>query len=147
MSASKKWVCTLSLALAGLLSLLLSLLGFFALTWGSLAQAIKSPPTLALLLPYVLAFPLFVLSVAVSKHASHVLWIMAPIPGLAMTWFSIHDPKQSAIYFPEFLAELACTVLPLLALAALVHCGTHFYEFTHDRKWVRWKKPNHEPAA
>jgi hypothetical protein len=147
MIASRKWLCGLSLFFGGLLSLLLSILGFSGLVWPGFAPTLPFPFTLALLLPYLLAFPLFVFAVAFSKRGSLVLWIVTPFPGLAPLVFLIHGQNGSAVNVLRLLARNASSVLPLLALAALVQFGTRFYEFTHDSKWVRWKKDNLEPAA
>jgi hypothetical protein len=147
MKTSRKFLCFSSLIAACLLSLLLSFLGLFGLTWGGTPQAIESPSILILFFPYLLAFPLFALAVAVSRLGSLALWIAVPLPGLAVFEGSVHDFKGGPLDLVKFLVLCCYPALPLLLLAALVQFGTHFYELTYDRRWVRWKEALHEPAA
>jgi hypothetical protein len=147
MTTSRKWLCFASVALGGLLSLLFSFLGLFGFTWGGIPESIESPSILFLFMPYLLAFPLFALAVAVSRLASLALWIAVPIPSVAMFQGNIHDFKGGPFDLVRFIGECSLPALPLLLLAALVKFGTHFYEVTYDRTWVRWKDGSHEPAS
>jgi len=147
MTNNRKWLCFGSLTVAGLLSLLLSFLGTFGLSWGGFPNDAHSAFLLVMFLPFLLAFPLFVLAVGVSNLAAFALWICVPF--LWITWFgtSVHDFKGGPLEFAKFLALCCCATLPLLILAALVQFGTHFYEFTYDRRWVRWKEASQESAS
>jgi hypothetical protein len=146
MTTSRKWLCFGSLTVAGLLSAFLSFLGAFGLSWGGFPRDGHSAFLLPLFIPFLVAFPLFLFALGVSKLASLALWICVPSSWLAVFETSVQDFKGGPLDFVKFLAECCYMALPLLLLAALVQFGTQFYEFTYDRQWVRWKEANHEPA-
>jgi hypothetical protein len=90
---------------------------------------------------------LFAFAVGVSRLASLALWIVVPLPWLSAFLAAALEFKGGPLEFVRFLGVCSGMALPLLLLAALVQFGTHFYEFTYDRHWVRWKEASHEPAA
>jgi hypothetical protein len=145
MTTSRKWLCFGALIVAGLLSLLLSFWGVFGLAWVGFPQTgvYDSAWELALFLPFVLAFPLLALAVGATKYATLALWIIAPLPSLTVLVGNVNGFKGGPSDLMKFLAECIFASVPLLILAALVHFGTHFYEFTRDSRWVRWKEPKH----
>jgi hypothetical protein len=149
MTTSGRWLCIGSLVAAGLLSLFLSLFGGFGLLWSGFPQKNHSSTLLALFLPCLLAFPLFVLAVGVSRLASLGLWITALINWLSIV--QLATPSANDTFLAFLKLPIVClfsrpTIL-LVFLASLTQLGTRFYELTHDQKWVRWKKDNLEPAA
>jgi len=146
MTTSRKWLCIGSLAVAGLLSLLLSCFGGFALLWAGFPEKDHSARLMAMFLPFLLAFPLFALAAAVSRLASVALWIAVPFPWLAVFELNTHDFRGDPLSFMKLLASSFHMALPLLIVAALVQFGTQFYELTHNSQWVRWKEATHEPA-
>lgn len=147
MTTSRKVLCVSSLIVAGLLSVFLSFLGAFGLVWGGFPKDGESALLLGIFLPLLFTFPLFALSVGVSKLASRALWVCVPFPWLAWFETSLHGFKGGPLDLAKSLAECSYMAWPLLFLAALVQFGTHFYEFTHDSRWVRWKEAKHELGA
>jgi len=144
MKTSSKCLCIGALNVGGLLSLLLSFLGLFGLAWGGFPQ--KSPPAslLGIFLPYLLALPLFAVTVAIWKRAWLFFWFLVPFPALTILASSVQDLKGTSIGLAKYLQGFSRLTCPLLILGALVQFGTHFYELRHDGQWVRWKEASHE---
>jgi hypothetical protein len=149
MKTSNKVLCFSSLAIAGVLSILLSFFGLFGLAWGGFPKSGYDAQAVELFLPLVLALPLFALAVGVTKYASLVLWIMVAISWIVMIRISMSNFHGGPLDFLTLLVVSLFRSFPmlLLLLAALVEFCTHFYEFTRDRSWVRWKGAEHQPAA
>jgi hypothetical protein len=147
MKTSKKWLCWSSLALGGLISLLLSFWGAFGMLWGGFPHKDQSNFGMLILLPNLLALPIFVLAVGVSKHALWALWVLAPIPWLAVISGAFHGFQPGPIGFLKSVIVCGYPSWYLFFLCGLVQFGTQFYELTHDSKWVRWKEASHGPAA
>jgi hypothetical protein len=149
MKTRKKVLCISSLVVAAVLSALLSFLGIFSLAWTGLPTNSQDAPVLGLFVPLVLAFPLFALSVAVTKYAPLVLWGMVAIPWIVIARLVLRDLRGGPLDFLTQMTLCRTDIIPiaLMILAALTQYGTHFYKFTHDRQWVRWKEAEHEYPA
>ena len=147
MTTSKKALCVVSLVVAGTLSIFLSFLGGFGLLWSGFPQKDHSFFVLAMFLPFFLALPLFILSACVSKTALYALWAAVPFPWIAVIEMSIPNLRPGPLGFFESMWACAYASVPLAILAALVQFGAHFYEFTCDSNWVRWKEVKHDLAA
>ncbi len=145
MKTRSKFLCLSSLAVAGSLSILLTLLGLFAFAWAGLPKNSFDAQALGLFLPLVFAFPFFALAVAVTRYASLALWIMAASAWIVMVRVSMRGFHGGPIDLLTVLVVSSFQAIPLLLLllAALVQLSTHFYEFTHDGRWVRWREGTH----
>jgi hypothetical protein len=144
MTTRRKWACWISLVTAGLLSSLLSFLGLFGLAWGGFPQQDHTAWMAAMFFPFVLALPLFVVAAGVSRLALYALWATAPCPWFAVIATSIHDFQHGTNSLLESVVLCAFLSVPLALLAALVQYGTHFYQITYDRHWVKWKVAAHD---
>jgi len=146
MATSRKWLCIGSLAAAGLLSIRLSRLGVLGLLWSGFPLKDHSATLLLFFFPCVLAFPFFALTVGVSRLASLGLWMMGPINLFSV--FQITKPHAQESFLANITIALVCLFtspsILLLIVASLTQFSAHFYEFTHDSGWVRWKKEKHE---
>jgi hypothetical protein len=140
MTTSKRWLCFSSIIVAGLFGLLLSFLGGFGLLWGGFPGKNHSALLLLMFFPYLLAFPLFALATGVTKTAIYALWLVIPLPWIAVIQISIPFPQTGLIGFLRSVATCAYISVPLFVFAALVQYGSHFYEFTHNGQWVKWKE-------
>jgi hypothetical protein len=130
--------------IAALFSLLLSFLGLFGLAWGGFPQKDHSATIMAMFFPFALAFPLFAFAVGVSRLALYAIWAATPFPWFAVVATSLHGFRPGLIGFLDGVVLCAYPSIPLALLAALIQFGTHFYEFTYDSHWVRWKVATHE---
>jgi len=144
-------MCVVSLIVAGTFSVLLAIFGgYLGFGWGGRLHLAPIALFLGVCLPSLLAFPLFVTAVGVTKRALPAIWILAPIPWIttiASAMSYSHGISWELLLLPIFALFMVPANLFLIIHAVLVQFGTQFYELTHDSKWVRWKKPNHEPAA
>ena len=75
--------------------------------------------------------------------------MIAAISWIALVWIVMRAFRGGPLDFLTALVVCRTEMIPvsLLLLGALVQFGTHFYEFTHDSQWVRWKEAKHEPEA
>jgi hypothetical protein len=125
MTISKKWFCISALIVAGLLSVLCSFLGLFALGWGGFGRGKGSVAMLGFVLPLLIAFPLFALSLGVTRFASLGLWCAAPYHWFWLIEVSSSPPSQGPLEFLKLLARcfVEPQVLLLLFVAVLVQFG------------------------
>lgn len=125
MSSSKRRLCISALVVAGLLSIFCSFLGLMGLAWGGLGRGKDTAAIPGFMLPLLLAFPLFVLSLGITRFASIGLWCAVPYHWLWLIEIGFQAPLNSPLEFLKLLAR--CFVEPevlfLLLLASLVQFG------------------------
>jgi hypothetical protein len=125
MSDSKRWLCISALIVAGLLSIFCGFLGLFALAWGGFGRDKDSAAILGYILPLLIALPLFVLSLGITRFASLGLWCAVPYHWFWLIEISSPPQSHSPLDFMKLLAR--CFVerqeLLLLSVAGLVQFG------------------------
>ena len=146
MTTSQKWLCLISLTVACLMSLGLSLAGAGAFLWGGLPHKNGVALWCTFLLPWLLAFPLFAIAAGISQRATLAIWLLAVLHFLAMTKISVPSAMTGPVPLLNLFWVSFHSTVPNLLLAALTQYGTQFYEFSHDSNWVRWKEAKHAPA-
>jgi hypothetical protein len=139
MKTSIKWLCVGSFVLAGLISFLFSAMLFQGIVFDSFPSFSARIASFGYFLPAILGFPLFLLTIKVSKRFRLVLWLMVAIEFVLEFYREFHVFKAGGPQYvslkEDFLEQT--TAIPLLIVAVLVQFGTHFYQPSIDKYIVR----------
>jgi hypothetical protein len=124
-----------ALTAAGLIALYFCFIGAFGVLWGGFGRGHEDLEILGFSLPFLLALPLFVLSLGITRFASLGLWLLIPYHWL---WLVIHFTGGGVSGPLEFartaiLCLIEPTEIPLILLAVLVQFGSQvFKQFSFD---------------
>jgi hypothetical protein len=135
MTNNQKLLCIGSLLGAGILSLIISFFGGFALLWAGIEEKPSPYIWLAFVIAPILAFPLFLLAVGVSRLASFALWVMVLMHWIAMTLLSFPFSGPMNVLRILIFCLFSKSMMSLIVLAALVTFGTHFYQLPLDKRF------------
>ena len=127
MTLTRKFLCIGALILAGSVALLVFFLGLMALAWSGFGRGKNSVSILCFFLPFLLALPLFVLSLGGTRLGSVGLWVLVPYHWFSLICGSFPNPAHSVLGFLKLLAICASErqLLLLVLLAALVQFGVN----------------------
>lgn len=135
MSTRTKWLRIGSLIFAGLLCLALSLFGGFGLLWSGFPGVHGTLGILLLFIPFVLMFPLFVLSLGITRLAPIAMWLLILVHWSALVYTALPSFTGGPLKFAELLALTLFegTTCSLMVAAASVLYGVRlFQEWSFD---------------
>ncbi|MGD0739672.1 MAG: hypothetical protein ABR957_08755 [Terracidiphilus sp.] len=139
-----------ALTVAGLLSLYLCFIGLVGLLWGGFGRGKDDAQMLGFFLPFLLALPLFVFSLGISRFASLGLWVLIPYHWF---WMVIHFGGEGSVGPLGFMKGLALllvapTEISIVLLAVLVQFGSQvFNQFSFDEYLYGRTRGKSEPEA
>jgi hypothetical protein len=138
---ARRGLAITALVIAGLLSLYFCFFGLFGLLWGGFAHGNNDLQMLGFLLPFLLALPLFVFSLGITRFASLGLWVLVPYHWFWLVSQFAGDEVKGPLDLARglFLCLFARTEISLILLAVLVQFGMQvfkqfrFDEFLYER--------------
>jgi hypothetical protein len=132
---ARRGLAITALTVAGLLALYFCFIGVFGVLWGGFGRSHEGLEVLGFSLPFLLALPLFVFSLGITRFASLGLWLLIPYHWF---WLVIHFTGGGVSGPLEFArTAILCLIEPteiaLILLAILVQFGMQaFNQFNFD---------------
>ncbi len=139
-----------ALTVAGLLSLYLCFLGLMGLAWSGFGRGNKDLEILGCFLPFLLALPLFVFSLGITRFATLGLWMLIPYHWY---WLVSHLTAEGVTGPFDLLRRIALALITpieiaFILLAVLVQFGMRvFKQFRFDQCLYRRMRGTSESGA
>jgi hypothetical protein len=147
MKTSKKRLYVAALVIGGMLSAVCSCFGLLALLWSGFPKTGDLWLVFGFFSPFLVSFPLFVLSLGITRLAVFGLWIGAFCHWVTLVVISAHSSRDEPGGFLAVLALCAVqkTTFMLLMQACAVLFGVQiFQDFSFDRFLIRRFGANRE---
>jgi hypothetical protein len=127
---ARRGLAITALIAAGLLSVYLCVVGLFGLLWGGFGRGHEDLKILGFSLPFLLALPLFLFSLGITRFASIGLWVLIPYHWFWLVSQFTGEGVSGPLEFVK--AAVLCVIAPtealIILLAVLVQFGSQIFK-------------------